>query len=196
MTGGAGTPFVFAFGDSLTAGYGLRREEAFPARLEILLQHTAPAAQVWNAGVSGDTTTSGRARLPRVLASLTARPDLAIVELGANDMLRGQDPVRMRDNLDWIVAELGRCSIPVLLAGMVAPPFLGDTARRFNAVHPDVADRHAVPLYPSFLAGVAGRNGYTLADRVHPNAKAIEVVARSILPHVQAALIATARAAA
>lgn len=196
MSAGSGPPVVLAFGDSLTAGYGLRREEAFPARLEALLRQTAPAAVVRNAGVSGDTTANGRARLPRVLASLKTKPDLAIVELGANDMLRGQDPMRMRDNLDWIVAELERCGIPVLLAGMVAPPFLGEIARRFNAVHPDVASRHGIPLYPSFLAGVAGRSGYTLADRVHPNAKAIEIVARSILPHVQAALNTPTRAAA
>ncbi|MET3762743.1 arylesterase [Sphingomonas sp. UYEF23] len=189
-------PFLLAFGDSLTAGYGLRRDEAFPSRLQALLRAVRPGAVVQNAGVSGDTTSSGRARLPRLLTGLRQRPDLAIVELGANDMLRGQDPARMRDNLEWILGEFGRCDIPVLVAGIMAPPFLGDIARRFNAVHPEVAAKHSLPLYPFFLAGVAGRTGFTLADRVHPNARAIEIVAQSILPHVVAALGMTTRKAA
>jgi len=189
-------PIVLAFGDSLTAGYGLARSEAFPARLEAMLRETHPGAAVLNAGVSGDTTSGGRARLPRVLAGLKSRPDLAIVELGANDFLRGHSPATMRDNLDWIVGELGRCGIHVLLAGMTAPLFLGDIARRFNAVHPDVATRNGVPLYADFLGGVAGRAGLTLADRLHPNARAIEIVARSILPYVERALDRPMRAAA
>ena len=181
-------PYLLAFGDSLTAGYGLSPEMAFPRQLERLLRERRPGAVVDNAGVSGDTTASGRARLPRVLSSLTRRPDLAILELGANDFLRGQDPARTRDNLDWMLREFGRAGIPVLLAGMLAPAFLGGWATRFNAIHPDLAEAHGVPLYPFFLDGVAGDRSLTLADGIHPNARAIGIVAGRILPHVEAAL--------
>ena len=181
-------PYLLAFGDSLTAGYGLSPEMAFPRQLERLLRERRPGAVVDNAGVSGDTTASGRARLPRVLSSLTRRPDLAILELGANDFLRGFDPARTRDNLDWMLREFGRAGIPVLLAGMLAPAFLGGWAARFNAIHPDLAEAHGVPLYPFFLDGVAGDRSLTLADGIHPNARAIGIVAGRILPHVEAAL--------
>lgn len=185
---GAPGPFILAFGDSLTAGYGLPRDQAFPRQLEVLLRERHAAATVHNAGISGDTSAGGRARLPRVLSKLPARPDLAIVELGANDLIRGIAPERMRDNLDWIVGELGRCSIPVLIAGMIAPPFLGGFAGRFNAVFGDVAAAHGVPLDPFFLAGVMGERSLTLADGIHPNGRAIGIVARRILPQVEAAL--------
>ena len=182
------SPLILAFGDSLTAGYGLPRDQSFPHQLQTLLRERHPAAIVHNAGVSGDTTAGGRARLLRVLTKLPARPDLAIVELGANDLLRGFAPERTRDNLDWIVGELGRCGIPVLLTGMMAPPFLGAFAKRFNAVFTDVAAAHGVPLDPFFLDGVIGDPGLTLADGLHPNGRAIGIVARRILPHVEAAL--------
>lgn len=181
-------PLLLAFGDSLTAGYGLAPAMAFPMQLERLLRERRPGATVENAGVSGDTTASGRARLPRVLSRLTRRPDLAILELGANDLLRGVDPARTRDNLDWMLGEFGRVGVPVLLAGMLAPPFLGDWARRFNAVFPDLASAHGAALYPFFLDGVVGDRGLTLADGIHPNARAIGTVAARILPHVEAAL--------
>lgn len=184
----SGSPYLLAFGDSLTAGYGLAPEMAFPKQLERLLRERRPGATVDNAGVSGDTTASGRARLPRILSGLRQRPDLAILELGANDFLRGFDPGRTRDNLDWMLTEFDRVGIPVLLAGMMAPPLLGDGAARFNAIHPGLARRHGVPLYPFFLDGVAGDRGLTLADGMHPNARAIGIVARRILPHVEAAL--------
>jgi len=181
-------PFILAFGDSLTAGYGLPRDHAFPHQLEQLLRERHPHAIVHNAGVSGDTTAGGRARLPRVLLRLPRRPDLAIVELGANDLLRGVAPERTRDNLNWIVGELGRCAIPVLLAGMQAPAFLGAFASRFNALFADVASAHGVPLDPFFLSGVMGDRTLTLADGIHPNGRAIGVVARRLLPQVEAAL--------
>lgn len=169
---------------------------AFPRQLERLLREKRPGAVVDNAGMSGDTTTSGRARLPRVLSGLGQRPDLAILELGANDFLRKVDPARTRDNLDWMLHEFERAGIPVLLAGMMAPPFLGGWATRFNAIHPDLARRHGVRLYPFFLDGVVGDRGLTLADGIHPNARAIGIVAQRILPHVEAALDARpARAA-
>ena len=191
------TPFVLAFGDSLTAGYGLSQHQAFPARLEALLRDRHPAAHVRNAGVSGDTTASGRTRLARVLSGLRQRPDLAILELGANDFLQGLDPARTRQNLDAMLVSFADSGIPVLLAGMRAPPFLGAAAAPFNAIHPDLAARHGVPLYPFFLDGVVGRRDLTLADGVHPNAVAVAEVARRILPHVERALgAAGARAAA
>lgn len=191
------TPFVLAFGDSLTAGYGLSQHQAFPARLEALLRDRHPAAHVRNAGVSGDTTASGRTRLARVLSALRQRPDLAILELGANDFFQGLDPARTRQNLDAMLVSFADSGIPVLLAGMRAPPFLGAAAAPFNAIHPDLAARHGVPLYPFFLDGVVGRRDLTLADGVHPNAVAVAEVARRILPHVERALAAAgARAAA
>ncbi len=191
----ANDPVILAFGDSLTAGYGLPSDASFAAQLQRALRRTRPAARVLNAGVSGDTTATGLARLPRVLSGLSARPDLAIVELGANDLLRGIDPARTRANLDAILRELGRAGIPPLVAGMMAPAFLGPFVARFNAVFPDVARAHGAPLYPFFLDGVAGDPALTLPDRLHPNARAIGIVVDRILPHVDAAL-AGVRAAA
>jgi acyl-CoA thioesterase-1 len=196
ISAGVTFPSILALGDSLTAGYGLAPHESFPRQLEALLRARHPEAGVINAGVSGDTSAGGLARLGRLLGRLTARPDLAIVELGANDLLRGIAPERMRDNLDAILTELKRCGIPVLLAGMWAPPFLGAFAERYNCVFPELARTHGVPLYPFFLAGVAGDPKLTLRDRVHPNAEAIGIVARSILPHVERALAGAQRAAA
>ena len=189
-------PNILALGDSLTAGYGLAPHQSFPSQLETLLRVDRPDATVQNAGVSGDTSAGGLARLPRVLARLSAKPDLTIVALGANDLLRGIVPERMRDNLDAILTELSRCGSPVLLAGMWAPPFLGAFAERYNQVFPALAKAHGVPLYPFFLAGVAGDPALTLADRIHPNAQAIGIVARRILPQVEAALAAGNRRAA
>lgn len=180
--------FILAFGDSLTAGYGLRRDDAFPAVLERGLQAKFAGASVHNAGVSGDTTSGGRARLPRVLAALPRTPNLAIVELGANDFIRGVDPARTADHLDAILAMLHDCRIPVLLAGMQAPAILGERARRFNAIYPTLATRHAVALDPFFLDGVAGRQGFVLADGFHPNAAGIAHVVARILPRVEAVL--------
>jgi len=189
-------PFVLAFGDSLTAGYGLPRDAAFPARLQALLRDRYPHALVQNAGVSGDTSASGRARLPRVLSALRQRPDLAILELGANDFLQGVDPARTRANLDAMLTMFADSGIPVLLAGMRAPAFLGAAAAPFNTVHPGLAKQHGAPLYPFFLDGVARRADMTLADRIHPNAAAIVEVARRILPHVERALAAVGTRAA
>ncbi len=188
-------PHVLAFGDSLTAGYGLPASQSFPAQLQALLRRSFPAAQVRNAGVSGDTTRSGLVRLPKLLSGLRTKPDLAIVELGANDMLRFVDPATIRQNLDAILTEFARCDIAVLLAGMVAPPILGAVAARFNALYPDLAARHAVPLYPFFLNGAIGAPDLTIADRIHPSAKAVGIVARNILPSVVAALGNPGRAA-
>jgi acyl-CoA thioesterase I len=189
-------PSVLALGDSLTAGYGLPAHLSFASQLQALLRDRHPQAIVHNAGVSGDTSAGGLARLPRVLARLPERPHLAIVELGANDLLRGIPPERMQANLDAILTELGRCAVPVLLAGMLAPPILGAYARRYNAVFPALARGHGAALYPFFLDGVVGDPTLTLADGIHPNARAVGIVARRILPHVEAALAAGVRDAA
>lgn len=181
-------PYILALGDSLTAGYGLALDQSFPRQLEAALCGGHPTARVQNAGVSGDTSAGGLARLPRVLAGLSAKPDLAIVELGANDLIRGIPPERMQGNLDAILRELDRCGIPVLLAGMWAPPLLSAFAERYNAVFPALAAAHDVPLYPFFLAGVAGDARLTLRDRIHPNAEAIGIVTTRILPFVERAL--------
>ena len=189
-------PLILALGDSLTAGYGLRPHESFAAQLEALLRARDPAARVINAGVSGDTSAGGLARLPRVLAALPRRADLAIVELGANDILRGLSAGALHANLGAILTELARCGIPALLAGMAVPAFLGPRAAAFGRVFPELAAEHGVPLYPHFLAGVAGLAGLTLADGIHPNARAVGIVAGRILPHVEAALAGTVAAAA
>ena len=190
------THHILAFGDSLTAGYGLRSTDSFAAQLQGLLRETRPGTSVHNAGVSGDTTASGRARLTRVLMRLARKPDLAILELGANDLLRTIDPARTRENLDAMLETFRDARIPVLLTGMMAPPFLGQFATRYNAIFPELAAKHGVPLYPFFLDGVVGDPALTLADRIHPNARAVGIIARRILPHVQAALEGSTRDAA
>jgi acyl-CoA thioesterase I len=176
---------VLAFGDSLTAGYGLAREQAFSAQLQRRLGDVS----VLDAGVSGDTTADGLRRLPRVLARLTRRPDLTIVELGANDLLRGIAPEQSRANLDAILTEFARCGIPVLLATFAVPPILGPAvAARYNGIYPDLAARHGVPTQPFFPPNVMGVPGFVLPDRLHPNAAGIERVADAFAPAVRAAL--------
>ena len=177
-------PFVLAFGDSLTAGYGLARADAFPARLEALLRSTLPGTVVRNAGVSGDTTRSALARLPRLLSSLDRRPDLAIVELGANDLIRRIDPAEARSNLDAIIWEFQRCSIPTLLASVEPPAFLGAVALAYSGIHADIGRLYGIDVHPFFPPGVLGHHAHVLRDRLHPNAVAIDKVAKAILPTV------------
>lgn len=184
-----GEPFVLAFGDSLTAGYGLAASEAFPARLEALLRVRWPAARVHNAGVSGNTSGDGLARLPRLLSSLRQRPDLAIVEFGGNDLLRGISPDHTRANLDAILSEFHRCTIPPLLTSLEAPRFLGPLAERCDAVYAELAAKHDVASTPFFPRGVLGNPDLTLRDRLHPNARAIELVAQALLPAVETAIL-------
>jgi acyl-CoA thioesterase-1 len=180
---------VLAFGDSLTAGYQLPPGDGFAPQLEAALRAKGIAATVHNAGVSGDTAAQGRARLNWVLTGLQATPDLAIVELGANDMLRGQPVATAKANLDAILTELGRRHIPVLLAGMYASPNLGRVyATEFNAMYPALAKAHGVPLYPFFMAGVVGQPGLQLGDGVHPTRAGVAVIVRGIAPQVAALL--------
>jgi acyl-CoA thioesterase-1 len=180
---------VLAFGDSLTAGYGLPSGQGFAPQLEDVLRRNGVAARVTNAGVSGDTAAAGRARLRWTLDGLKSKPDLAIVALGANDMLRGLRPQQTRADLDAILAEFRRRGIPVLMAGMLAAPNLGTQYRReFDSIYPDLARKYGVPLYPFFLAGVAGNGALNLPDRVHPNFQGIKRMVTGIAPAVLRAL--------
>lgn len=176
---------VLAFGDSLYAGYGLRQGESFPHDLERALAAQGIAARVHNAGVSGDTTAAGLQRLAFTLDGLPRQPDLAIVGLGANDMLRGLDPQVARDNLSAILAELKRRGIPVMLTGMVAAPNMGrDYGARFNAIYPDLAKQYDAELYPFFLADVIGSPALMLPDRIHPNAAGVDAIVARVAPMV------------
>lgn len=179
-------PRLVLIGDSLVAGYGLSEAEAFPAVLERALAEAGRPAAVINAGVSGDTSAGGRTRLAWLLAD---RPDAALVELGANDGLRGVDPAETRANLDSILAELSAAGVPALLAGMYAPPNLGrEYGAAFDAIFPDLAAAHGVPLYPFFLEGVAMEPGLNQADGIHPNAEGVKRIVAAMLPYVLALL--------
>ena len=178
---------LLMLGDSITAGYGLARGEGPPARLQAALRGRGRAVRVLDAGVSGDTTAGGRARLDWALAD---RPQAAIVALGGNDGLRGLAPAQMRANLTAILDALARRDIPVMLAGMVAPPNLGaDYGRDFAAVFADLArDRPGIVFYPFLLDGVAGDPALNQPDRIHPTARGVEVLVSHMLPAVETLL--------
>lgn len=180
---GAGDPVrLMALGDSLTAGYGLAAEDGFTAQLERALADAGYAVEVLNHGVSGDTTAGGVARLDWALAD---NPDAALVELGANDMLRGVDPAVARDNLATVIARLEEEGVPMLLAGMLAAPNWGPEYQdAFDAIYPDLAARFDVPLYPFFLDGVATEPALNQPDGLHPTAAGVAVIVESILPDV------------
>ncbi|KRB80909.1 hypothetical protein ASE00_18035 [Sphingomonas sp. Root710] len=182
------TPYILAFGDSLVEGYGLRREQAFPARLQAALCPDFPDVRVDNAGLSGDISAGALARLPRVLSGLTAKPDLAIVELGANDLIRGIPLPRTAANLDAIVGEIVRCDIAVLLARMEAPALLGRFGQRCSAIYGEIAARHGVGVHPFFPPGVFANPALCLPDRIHPNALGVDRIARAFAPAVRAVL--------
>ncbi len=185
----AAPKLVLAFGDSLTAGYMLGPQEGFAPQLEAALRAQGRDVRVHNAGVSGDTTAQGRARLDWVLTGLKAKPDLAIVELGANDMLRGQSPATARANLDAMLSEFGKRRIPVVLAGMLAAPNLGAAyAKDFNGMYPALAKQHSAALYPFFMNGVVGGKGLQLGDGIHPTKAGVAVIVRGIAPTVAKAL--------
>lgn len=182
-------PLVLAFGDSLTAGYGLDPGLGFAPQLQAALRRHGIAARVADGGVSGDTSAAGRARLGWTLDGLKEKPDLVIVELGANDMLRGVDPAETTRNLDAILAELGRRRIPALLAGMRAARNLDPAyARRFEAIYPALARKYAVRTYPFFLEGVAAVPGMSQADGMHPTFRGIKRIVSGMIEPVKAAL--------
>lgn len=174
---------LVALGDSLTAGYGLPAAAAFPVQLEAALKARGHAVTVANAGVSGDTATGG---LDRVEWSVPDGTDGVILELGANDMLRGTDPAVTEKALDAIIAKLKARGIPVMLAGMRAAPNLGpDYGRRFDAIYPRLAERDGLVLYPFFLDGVAGDRSLALPDGLHPTKEGVAKIVAGILPRVE-----------
>jgi acyl-CoA thioesterase I len=182
-------PFVLAFGDSLTAGYGLEAGLGFAPQLQATLRRHGIAATVSDGGVSGDTSQAGRARLGWTLDGLARKPDLVIVELGANDMLRGLDPKLTRDNLDAILTELGRRRIPVLLAGMRAAPNLDPAyIASFEKLYPELAEKHRASLYPFFLDGVAGQRAMVQGDGLHPTFAGVKAIVTRMVPAVKRAL--------
>ena len=173
---------IAVLGDSLSAGFGLMAHEAFPSQLEARLRELGVEVSVLNAGVSGDTSAGGVARVDWVLGD---NPHFVILELGANDGLRGLDTGQMQANLAAIIETLQARGVRVLLAGMVAPANLGrDYGQAFNAVYPALAQRYAVPLYPFFLDGVAGDPSLNLDDGIHPTAAGVAVIVDAILPYV------------
>ncbi|MEP2942441.1 MAG: arylesterase [Hyphomicrobiales bacterium] len=174
---------IVAFGDSLMAGFGLSPQDGFTVKLQTLLQERGHEVLIVNAGVSGDTTSSGRSRL-----DWSVRPDTdaVILELGANDMLRGIKVDAVRGNLDAIVKALQARDIPVLIAGMQAAPNLGkEYVKAFNAIYRDLAAQYDMLLYPFFLDGVAGSAGLNQADGIHPTAAGVDVIVDRILPKVE-----------
>jgi acyl-CoA thioesterase-1 len=182
----AGPVTIVALGDSLTAGYGLPEADAFPVRLERTLKERGHDVVIVNAGVSGDTTAGGLARLDWVLAD---RPAIVILALGANDGLRGIDPRTTRANLDAILDRLGKERVRTLLLGMYAPPNLGRTyGDAFNAIFPDLAARHGAALMPFMLQDVATIASLNQADGIHPNRAGVDIMVRNVLPHVEALL--------
>ena len=175
---------MVVLGDSLGAGLGLPASDAFPQRLQKALRNNGIEVDVANAGVSGDTSSGGRDRLDWSVPDGT---DAVILELGANDALRGLDPKVTRAALSDILTRLKARKIAVLLCGMLAPPNYGsDYAARFNAIYPDLAKSFGVPLYPFFLDGVAGNARLNQADGIHPTAAGVDVIVKNILPNVEA----------
>ena len=179
----AGTPVIVAFGDSLTAGFGLQNSDSFPAQLEKALKARGQDVKVINAGVSGDTAAAGLARLDWAL------PDDAsgvIIELGANDALQGLDPVATKATLEHVITKIKARGLPILLAGMEAPRNLGkDYVEQFRALYADLATRYDLILYPFFLDGVALDDKYLMGDGLHPNAAGVARIVEGILPKVE-----------
>jgi acyl-CoA thioesterase-1 len=177
---------MVVLGDSLSAGLGLPAAAAFPARLQKSLNANGIAVDMINAGVSGDTASGGRDRLDW---SIPEGTDAVILELGANDALRGTDPQLTRSALSDILTRLKARGIAVLLCGMMAPPNYGsDYSARFNAIYPELAKSFGVPLYPFFLDGVAADARLNQADGIHPTAEGVDIIVKNMLPTVQAFL--------
>ena len=179
----AETVKIFAFGDSLTAGFGLERGQGFVPQLQAKLIAEGYDVEIINAGVSGDTTSGGRNRLDW---SVGPEADGVILELGANDMLRGLPVKSARDNLDAMVAGLKERKVPVLIAGMQAAPNLGEEyGKAFDAIYPDLAAKYDMLLYPFFLEGVAGDAALNQPDGIHPTHEGVAVIVKNIFPSVK-----------
>jgi acyl-CoA thioesterase-1 len=173
---------ILVFGDSIAAGFGLPQQEAFPARLEAKLRADGLSVHVINAGVSGDTTADGLARLDW---SLAEKPDLVILELGANDALRGLDPAAVRANLDKLIGKIEASGAKLLLTGMQAPANWGERYQQaFNGIYPELAEAHGIPLYPFVLDGVALDPKLNQPDGLHPNERGVAIIVEHIAPYV------------
>lgn len=182
-------PLVLAFGDSLTAGYGLEQGLGFAPQLQATLRRHGIAAEVADGGVSGDTSEAGKARLGWTLDGLARKPDLVILELGANDMLRGLNPALTRANIDAMLTELKRRDIKVLIAGMRAAPNLDPAyVAEYEAIYSDLSQKHGAALYPFFLDGVAAQKGLVQPDGLHPTYPGIKIIVTRIAPEVKRAL--------
>lgn len=177
---------ILALGDSLTAGYGLSDSESYPVKLQAALKAKGIDAQVINGGVSGDTSAGGLARLDWALQD---DPDIVIVELGANDGLRGLDPVKTQENLDAVLKRLTDEKRAVLLTGMLAPPNMGrDYGDAFKSIYPALAAKYGVRLYPFFLDGVAADPALNQADGIHPTGAGVDIIVARILPDIMAVI--------
>jgi len=177
---------IVVLGDSLTAGPGLAVDKTFPVRLEAALRERGHAVAVIDAGVSGDTSRDGLARLDW---SVGPDAEVVVVELGANDALRGTDPDITRSALDSILARLSERGLQIVLAGMLAPPNLGeDFAAAFNPIYGELATKYGAEFYPFFLDGVAGDSRFNLQDGMHPNAEGVEIIVERILPTVESVI--------
>ena len=185
----ADTKLVVAFGDSLYAGYNLDQNKGLAPMLEHALNKDGIKVQVVNAGVSGDTSAAGLARLAFTLDGLPRKPDLILVGLGGNDMLRGLSPAETRKNLDAILTQVQQRGIPILLTGMLASPNMGpDYAAAFNPIFPELAKKHDATLYPFILDGVIGHRDLQLEDGIHPNPKGVEMIVTHLAPLTSRAL--------
>jgi acyl-CoA thioesterase I len=177
---------IVAFGDSLSAGYELPENEGFPKQLEAALKAKGLDVIVENSAVSGDTSSGGLERLDWSIADGTT---LVVIELGANDALRGIDPALTRSNMDAMITRLKARNIKVVLAGMLAPPNMGEAyAKPFNAIYPDLATQYDISLYPFFMDGVITKSDLKLSDGLHPNAKGVAVIVSGILPVIESEL--------
>lgn len=174
---------ILAYGDSLTAGFNLPSGTAFPAQLEEALRQKGYDVRLVNGGVSGDTTAGGLARLDWMLSD---RPDIVVLELGANDALRGIPPQQVYENLAAIIERLQAEGVRILLTGMLAPPNMGaEYAEAFNAIYPRLAERYDIAFYPFFLDGVAAQPDLLQSDGMHPTPEGVAVIVRRILPKVE-----------
>lgn len=180
---------VLAFGDSLLTGYGLKDGEGYPARLEAALRARGINARLIDAAVSGDTTQAGLQRLAFALDAQSSAPDLAVISLGGNDMLRGLPPEQTRANLDALLAEFSKRGIPVVLLGMLAAPNLGqDYAGKFNPIYPTMAKKHGAALVPFFMQPLIANPDLLQPDRVHPTAQGVEAMVASTVETVAGAV--------
>jgi acyl-CoA thioesterase-1 len=173
---------LMLYGDSLMAGYGLSHEDGFAPRLEAALRDAGHNVKVINSSVSGDTTAAGLSRLEWALVD---DPDIVLLELGANDALRGVEPSQTRENLDEIIGKLRDRDVAVLLAGMMAPPNMGkEYGAEFNEIYPELAAEYQLAFYPFFLDGVAADSSLNQDDGIHPNADGVKIIVERILPKV------------